>query len=148
MRSHVLGSLPCPAQVVVGLFIYRRAMYTLHGQGTARFSADEVAAFRREVWEAVDVLLRAAKSKSASRSADEPFWILGGEGPTEADTVAFGFIVSALICSAYVLNPGGYDLADLVRAPDSNEAVRSFPAVLDYASRIHDRYFPDYERWD
>lgn len=101
MRSHVLASLPYPAQVVVGLVIYRRAIYTLHGQGTGRFSAAEIAGFKHEVWEAIDVLVRDAQSSRSSKDPDEPFWILGGEEPTEADTVAFGFVVSVLICKAY-----------------------------------------------
>lgn len=105
MRTHVLGSLPYPAQVFLGLVIYRRAVYTLHGQGTGRFSADEIASFRQEVWESVDALLRASKSKASVKDTDEPFWILGGDAPTEADTVAFGFIASVLICAAYVLPP-------------------------------------------
>ena len=25
--------------------------------------------------------------------------------------------------------------------------VRRFPALVGYAERIHDRYFPDYKRW-
>lgn len=33
------------------------------------------------------------------------------------------------------------------RAPDSREVVKGFPVVLEYAERIHDRYFPDYEKW-
>lgn len=30
-------------------------------------------------------------------------------------------------------------------APESQKVVKSFPTILDYARRIHDRYFPDYE---
>lgn len=30
------------------------------------------------------------------------------------------------------------------RAPETQQVVRSFPAVVDYARRIHSRYFPDY----
>jgi hypothetical protein len=100
MRDHVLSSLPYPAQVFVGLVIYRRAIYTLHGQGTGRFSIDEIASIRQEIWENVDALLRASKSKSTASKSDEPYWILGGNEPTEADIVVFGFIVSVLICSA------------------------------------------------
>ncbi|KAJ9656426.1 hypothetical protein H2201_008546 [Coniosporium apollinis] len=33
-------------------------------------------------------------------------------------------------------------------SPESKEVVRSLPAVMDYATRIHERYFPDYEKWD
>ena len=40
------------------------------------------------------------------------------------------------------------DFCVLHRAPESQELVRSFPAIVDYATRIHERYFPDYERWE
>lgn len=31
------------------------------------------------------------------------------------------------------------------RGPESTEIVRGFPVVVEYARRIHDEYFPDYE---
>lgn len=34
------------------------------------------------------------------------------------------------------------------RAPDSQKVVKGLPTVVEYAERIHDRYFPDYKRWD
>lgn len=36
----------------------------------------------------------------------------------------------------------------MLSSPESKEVVRSLPAVMDYATRIHERYFPDYEKWD
>ena len=36
----------------------------------------------------------------------------------------------------------------VARAPESRKVVNSFPAVVDYARRIHDRYFPDYVCWE
>lgn len=33
------------------------------------------------------------------------------------------------------------------RAPDTERIVRGFPIVVEYAKRIHDQYFSDYERW-
>lgn len=36
----------------------------------------------------------------------------------------------------------------LARAPESQRVVKSFPAVLEYARRIHDRYFPDFVSWE
>ncbi|KAK8045620.1 glutathione S-transferase [Apiospora rasikravindrae] len=102
MRDHVLGALPYPLRVVVGLLAYRGTVATLHGQGTGRYAAEEIAAFRREIWEAVDALLTASRNKSLSqdRPKGKPFWVLGGEEPTEADATVFGFVVSALICTA------------------------------------------------
>lgn len=32
-------------------------------------------------------------------------------------------------------------------APETAKIVRSYPTIIDYAERIHTRYFPDYERW-
>ena len=32
----------------------------------------------------------------------------------------------------------------VVRAPETQKIVRSLPSVMDYAQRIHNRYFPDY----
>ncbi|KAK7753159.1 hypothetical protein SLS62_004892 [Diatrype stigma] len=104
-------------------------LYFYHGAG--RFTPEEIARFRHEIWESFSDLLRASKAKLEDRK-ENPFWVLGGDDPTEADCVLFGFIVSVLICTA---------------APDSQKVVRSFPVLLEYADRIHDKYFPDYEKW-
>ncbi len=32
------------------------------------------------------------------------------------------------------------------RAPDSRKVVQGFPVLIEYAGRIHDYYFPDYEK--
>ncbi|RYP81171.1 hypothetical protein DL769_002119 [Monosporascus sp. CRB-8-3] len=133
MRDHVLRDAPYPVRVIVGLLIYRKTTATLHGQGTGRFAPEEIAMFRLEIWEAFSDLLRVSKEKKRDVGETRgPFWALGGEDPTEADCVLFGFIVSVLICTA---------------APDSQKVVRGFPILLEYAGRIHDRYFPDYEKW-
>ncbi|OJD38588.1 glutathione s-transferase [Diplodia corticola] len=119
MRDHVLCALSYPVRVVVGLLIHRGVKSHLHGQGTGRFTAEEIAAFRRQIWESFDDLLREAKGKqSGTADGEKPFWIMAGDGPTEADTVLFGFVVSVLICTA---------------SPESQEVVRSFPTVLEYA---------------
>ena len=101
MRSHVLSALPYPFQVIVGLLIYRKSSQTLHGQGTARFSSAELSAFKQQIWEYVNALLGASQKKHAAGDAgDDPFWVWGEDGPSEADAVLFGFISSALICTA------------------------------------------------
>lgn len=97
MRDHVLSSLPYPVRVVVGLLIYRNMAPVLHGQGTGRHTRDELIAFRREIWESINDLLVASR---ATRLDDEPFWILAGSEPTEADCTVFGFIVSVMLCTA------------------------------------------------
>ncbi|PGH08821.1 hypothetical protein AJ79_05825 [Helicocarpus griseus UAMH5409] len=134
MRDRVLSNLPYPARVVVGLMIYRNVMKTLHGQGVSRYTAEEIALFTREIWEAVNDYLTISRSKLTGHDANErPFWILGNEHPTEADTTVFGFIVSVLVSTA---------------CPDSQKLVREFPVILDYVRRIQDVYFPDYEKWE
>ncbi|KAI2636867.1 putative glutathione S-transferase [Hypomontagnella submonticulosa] len=132
MRDHVLWALPYPVRVLVGLLIYRNNVATLHGQGTGRFTPEEIATFRHEIWEVLSAQLSASRSNSSKRGDDEPFWILGGETPSEADTCLFGFIVSAMICTA---------------APESMKDLKQFPILHEYAERIHNRYFPDYEKW-
>ncbi|RMZ85506.1 hypothetical protein DV736_g6571, partial [Chaetothyriales sp. CBS 134916] len=130
MRDGALAVIPYPIRVLVGMLAYRGVLRTLQGQGTLRFSLEEMAALRLEVWESINTLLVEARSKMGD--TDGPFWVLGGAGPTDADPVVFGFIAASLVCQA---------------APDTEKIVRSFPIVMDYARRIHDRYFSDYERW-
>jgi hypothetical protein len=33
------------------------------------------------------------------------------------------------------------------RGPDTRKVVKGFPVVVEYARRIQERYFPDYEMW-
>ncbi|RYC63799.1 hypothetical protein CHU98_g2425 [Xylaria longipes] len=115
MRDHVLWPVPWPVRVFVGSMIYRSTVATLHGQGTGRLTAEEIAVSRREIWESCADLLLESQTKTRP-AAGEPFWVLGGTEPTEVDATLFGF-------------------AD----------VKSFPVLLDYALRIQGRYFPDYE---
>jgi hypothetical protein len=110
MRDHVLWPIPWPVRVVVGMLIYRNTVATLHGQGTGRFSAEEIAEFRREIWESFADLLLEARTKKHNNNArpdeveeeeeEEPFWVLGGSAPTDVDTALFGFVTSALLCTA------------------------------------------------
>ncbi|KAI1386148.1 uncharacterized protein F4822DRAFT_431021 [Hypoxylon trugodes] len=131
MRDYALWSIPYPIRVLVGLMIYRNTTAMLHGQGTGRFTDEEIAESRREIWELFSALLTVSRSNSKGGDTD-PFWVLGGDQPTEVDTCLFGFISSVALCTA---------------APDSRKVVESLPVLFDYAGRIHDRYFPDYERW-
>ncbi|MCJ1400448.1 hypothetical protein MMC11_003653 [Xylographa trunciseda] len=137
MRPKVLAALPYPVQLVVGLLAYRKITQTLYGQGTMRFSAEEISSFKHQIWENVNALLvesrRKKKKKIETGIGDAVFWVLGEDQPTEADAVLFGFVASGLVCTA---------------GPESQKLIRSFPAVGDYARRIHDRYFPDYICWE
>ncbi|KAF4217020.1 hypothetical protein CNMCM8980_003988 [Aspergillus fumigatiaffinis] len=131
MRSKILAALPWPVQVVVGNIIYRKVTRNLQGQGTMAFTEEEISAFRQEIWASLNAVVAEAQTKQSDR--DGPFWVWGGEGPTEVDAVLFGFIVSGLVCDA---------------APASKEIIKGYPALVDYARRIHDKYFPDYELWE
>ncbi|KAM0429693.1 hypothetical protein ACHAPT_006299 [Fusarium lateritium] len=130
MRSNALAPIPWPFQVLVGLLVHRNVSKALYGQGTGRFTDDEVATLREEVWESIDALISEART---SAKEDGPFWALGGEEPTEVDAALFAFITSALTCDA---------------SPTSGKVVRQYPALLEYAGKIHEKYFPDYQRWD
>lgn len=100
MRSKVLAALPYPVQVLVGQLAYRKMNATLYGQGTGRFTPEEITKFKTEVWEGVNALLTASSRKRGSGGPDGMFFVLGGNGPTEADTTVFGFIASGLVCTA------------------------------------------------
>jgi len=75
-------------------------MATLYGQGTARFSGEEIGAFRADIWENINELLVASKRNMMGSDNDKCFWVLGKENPSEADTVLFGFVVGAVISDA------------------------------------------------
>ncbi|KAH1796747.1 hypothetical protein KXV64_000610 [Aspergillus fumigatus] len=126
MRSKILAALPWPVQVVVGNIIYRKVTRNLQGQGTMAFTEEEISEFRQEIWASLNAVVAEAQKKQSDR--DRPFWVWGGEGPTEVDAVLFGFIASG--------------------APATREIIKGYPAVVDYARRIHDKYFPDYELWE
>ncbi|KAK5999298.1 hypothetical protein QM012_005623 [Aureobasidium pullulans] len=132
MRSVVLAALPYPAQLFVGLLIYRSNKQTLQGQGTLRYTPEEIGDLRLQIWQHINVLLNASKA-DAQVKGDEVYWLFGKQEPSEADAVLYGFIVGALVCSA---------------APKTQVVVRGFPVIVDYARRIHDRFFPDYTNWD
>ena len=101
MRDHVLWSIPYPLRVLVGILVHRKHTAMLDGQGVGKFSNEEVKEFKHEIWQTIDGLLQASKKKALDKGVrDGPFWALGGDGPTEADTTLFGFIVSVLLCTA------------------------------------------------
>jgi len=130
-RDTVLLSVPYPIRVILGLLISRKHAQTLNGQGTGRYSANEVRRFRREIWEAVNLHL-ADVNEPKARKGKKPYWLLGGDRPSEADATLYGFIVSTLV------SPAG---------PESRELVMNHPLLLDYAGRIHEEYFPEYPKW-
>lgn len=98
MRSKILAALPWPVQVVVGNIIYRKVTRNLQGQGIMAFTEEEISEFRQEIWASLNAVVAEAQKKQSDR--DRPFWVWGGEGPTEVDAVLFGFIASGLVCDA------------------------------------------------
>ncbi|KAJ5087711.1 hypothetical protein N7456_011327 [Penicillium angulare] len=131
MRDKILAALPWPVKVVVGNIIYNKNVRNLDGQGTGRFSAEEISAFRIELWDTLNATISESHAKHADKEG--PFWVWGGEEPTEADAVVYGFIASGLVCES---------------GPTTQKIIRSYPALLVYARRIHDAYFPDYKIWE
>ncbi|KAK1656496.1 glutathione S-transferase [Colletotrichum phormii] len=117
-----------PIQPLIGLLVYRGVTRTLYGQDTGRFSSEELAGFRRDVWGHVNALL--SEARLTAPDIQTPFWVLGGKSPSEADATVFGFISSGLV------------------APDSKGVIMSFPVLVDYAKRIHNVYFEEYALWD
>lgn len=105
MRDKILAFLPWPARVVVGNMVYNKNLRNIEGQGTGKFNAEEIAAFRNDIWDTLNAALAEAHAKK--RSGD-PFWVLGGEEPTEADAVVFGFISAGLVCDSYVFSTTGF----------------------------------------
>lgn len=108
MYNDVLSPVPWPFRTFIGRYIYYRATSTLYGQGTLRYTKDEIEALRHEVWGSINTLLVVSRSRAMAlvagvedrAVADQPFWILGGVGPTEADPTVFGFIAASLVCEA------------------------------------------------
>ena len=107
---------------------------TLYGQGTGRLTSAEVDQFRHEIWHSFDDILQEVRESPEVRGRDsmQPFWLLGGELPTEADITLYSFIAS---------------IHSAPSCPGSQKLLRSLPAIMDYAGRIHNVYFPDYARW-
>ncbi|KAG8527859.1 uncharacterized protein KY384_006775 [Bacidia gigantensis] len=132
MRPTVLAALPYPMQVIVGLIAYRKNSAALQGQGTGRYTPEELTELKKEVWDSINALLSASKKKGG-KGKEGLFWLLGGEGPTEVDATLYGFVASALVCAA---------------SPETMSIVKSYPTIMDYANRVHKRYFPDYEKWE
>lgn len=100
MRDHVMWNIPYPVRVVVGLLAHRKHSAMLHSQGILRFTDGEINLFKHEIWGTIAGLLQASKEGAKLQNADDPFWALGGEQPTEADATLFGFIISVLISTA------------------------------------------------
>lgn len=135
-RDQILGSKPWLLKVIIGILIHRKIMQTLHLQGCGRFSPEEQRTSRQGIWQTMEEALveRRSAAVAGDKAANKtPFWCLGGDQASEADATLFGFINSALVARS---------------SPETRKFVRNLPAVMDYATRIHSVYFPDYEKWE
>ncbi len=96
-----MEAIPYPIRVIVGLIAYHKNMQTFYGQGTSRFSPEEITCLKEQVWVSINALLEESKERNAEdEERGDIFWALGEDTPTEADAVIFGFIVGALVCTA------------------------------------------------
>lgn len=64
------------------------------------FTEEEIGAFREEIWESLNAVVAEAQAKQSQADRDGPFWVWGGEAPTEADAVLFAFVAGVLVCDA------------------------------------------------
>lgn len=98
-RDEVLGTLPYVMRVFVGNMIYQSVKATLYGQGTGRYSDEQVRVFTEEIWGRIDKLLGESRRKSAKngKGKGECFWCLGGDEPTVCDTSVFGAVCGTLV---------------------------------------------------
>lgn len=93
-------------RVLIGQIVYRNHKAMLYGQGTLRLSDDEIRAAKTEIWESINGVLASVRSSRTTGSSGDltsktrPFWLLGGDEPTEVDTTLFGMITSVLLCTA------------------------------------------------
>lgn len=93
-RDEVLHAKPLVLKILIGNIIHRKIVQTVHLQGCGRFTSEEQKAFRHEIWETLEAML--AEQRKAAEG-NEPFWCLGGQNPTEADSVVFAFICTTLV---------------------------------------------------
>ncbi len=89
------GYLPGGIRHVAGLAIYDYCWLMLYFQGTGRHRPDDVRFLRREAIAALADYAAASYAKTDAGST-RPFWILGGEKPTEADFALFGYLAGVL----------------------------------------------------
>jgi hypothetical protein len=67
-----------------------------HGQGTGRFSDEEVRVPREDIWTRLNGLLGESRRQ---RKGEECFWCLGGD-ELSCDATVFRFISSVLVATS------------------------------------------------
>lgn len=93
MREGVFGHLPWGVRHAVGLGAKQYARVMMWFQGTGRFDAEEVRGLTEEAVGALGGFAEAAREGGKGGL----FWILGGEGPSEADFTVFGAVSALLV---------------------------------------------------
>ncbi|KAK1455023.1 hypothetical protein CMEL01_03783 [Colletotrichum melonis] len=101
-------------------------------QGVGRYSDEEVKTFATDVVMSLNGFCETSLSKLSldSRESREPFWILGGQRPSEADFIVYGNLATVL---GTTVNPVHAAL------------IREKPALVEYMGRIHERFFSEYK---
>ncbi|KAI9875946.1 MAG: hypothetical protein M1830_007691 [Pleopsidium flavum] len=132
-----LSTIPYPIRIVVGFFLARKLRGSYYAQGIGRYTDEERSMFCEEAWTAFNDILTANNVQGDGKRAEGGDgqgiqWVLGTEGPTEADASLYGVLAGNLISSAN---------------PEMQRTIRKFPALVNYAERVHDTFFPDYSRW-
>lgn len=108
MRDTILNALPWLARMPLGVLVYRQVARSLRGQGLMLLTKGEIDEMKAEIWTTLEAFVadahaawvRHAEEEEEEAADDGPFWLLGGEEPTEADAVLFGFIASSMVCTA------------------------------------------------
>ncbi len=93
------GHLPPGIRHFAGLFVFQYIKLMLYFQGTGRHQPDELEFFRAEAIATLAGLATTAGARAEEHhpGSSEPFWILGGPHPTEADFSLFGFLSGLLV---------------------------------------------------
>jgi len=71
-----------------------------HGQGTGRFSDEEVRVPREDIWTRLNGLLGESRRQRKGEECFWCFWCLGGDEPTSCDATVFRFISSVLVATS------------------------------------------------
>ncbi len=91
-----LCNMPYPLRVIVGYMIWRTIRRNYYGQGVGRYTDEERQMFAEEAWAALNEIY--VGNQMGGGEGDR--WVLGGEGPTEADASLYGILVAGLWAEA------------------------------------------------
>ncbi len=130
--------------------LYRYCAFMVFFQGTGRHKPAELEQLRREAIGAMADYADAALAR-ADKDSPKPFWILGGDKPTEADFTLFGLLSGTLATTVYVVGSripfhvGITADRPLIRNSFSTGLIKEHPSLMSYVERIHNTYFSDFK---